>query len=401
MGSDRVGDHEGGAEVRRHDARRGFGLSVAAAGGFAGFYALLAVIPTAAADLGGRATAGLATAALMVTTVSGQLLMPRLSARWSARRLLVTSLLLLGAPSLLYGSVSTSGPLLVLTAVRGLGFGVFTVVSAAAIVAWSPPGRQGATIGWYGLLTSGVGMVAPSLGIDLLLDGRGTTAFALAAAGPLLGAAALVLGVPSIRPEEHRPYAEVARSPDLVRPLLVFFPAAAAYGAVYSFLPLHHPDRASAGLLLFGAAAAVARFALGPLTARLRRGALGPALVALGAVALAAVAWGDGPVLPVALVVAGISLGGLATASLVTTVDRLRADEYALASGVWNLTFDSGMGLGALAFGVVAGLLGPAAVFVGAAAAVTAGLPLAVRDRRPPPVGAAGSSEPRSASPPG
>jgi predicted MFS family arabinose efflux permease len=192
---------------------------------------------------------------------------------------------------------------------------------------------------------------------------------------------ALVFGVPSIRPEEHRPYSDVVRSPMLLRPLLIFFPAAAAYGAVYSFLPLLAPERAATGLLVFGAAAAVARFALGPLTARFGGGALGPTLVTVGAIAMALVAWGPDAALLAALLAGGATLGGLATASFVTTVARVGPDEYALASGVWNLAYDSGMGTGAVILGAVAGLLGPAAVFGCVAVAVGSVLPLALRDR--------------------
>ena len=65
------------------------------------FYLLLSVVPlyASAAGAGGNA-AGLATGALMFATVAGELVTPRLTARYGYRMTLAVGLVLLGAPAL-------------------------------------------------------------------------------------------------------------------------------------------------------------------------------------------------------------------------------------------------------------------------------------------------------------
>ena len=63
------------------------------------FYLLLSVVPLYARTAAGGGAAGLATAALMAATVAGELVTPRLAARFGYRLTLAAGLILLGAPS--------------------------------------------------------------------------------------------------------------------------------------------------------------------------------------------------------------------------------------------------------------------------------------------------------------
>src|SRR6266536_1024218 len=65
------------------------------------FYLLLSVVPLYASSAGaGGNAAGMATAALMFSTVAGELVTPRLTARYGYRLTLAVGLILLGAPAL-------------------------------------------------------------------------------------------------------------------------------------------------------------------------------------------------------------------------------------------------------------------------------------------------------------
>jgi hypothetical protein len=64
------------------------------------FYLLLSVVPLYARAAAGGSAPGLATGALMVTTVAGELITPRLTAACGYRLTLAAGLTLLGAPSL-------------------------------------------------------------------------------------------------------------------------------------------------------------------------------------------------------------------------------------------------------------------------------------------------------------
>src|ERR671910_903938 len=109
-----------------------------------GFQLLLSVVPLYADEAGGGSSgAGLATAAFMLSTVLTQIQMPRILGRYGYRRTLAAGLLFLGIPALFYAYAQTLVPILAVTLVRGVGFGIITVVFAALIVELAPPGRTG------------------------------------------------------------------------------------------------------------------------------------------------------------------------------------------------------------------------------------------------------------------
>ena len=65
--------------------------------------------------------------------------------------MLVAGLLLLGLPGPAYLVSSDLGWVLALSAVRGVGFGVLTVIGSAVVADLVPASRRGAAIGVYGL----------------------------------------------------------------------------------------------------------------------------------------------------------------------------------------------------------------------------------------------------------
>ncbi len=85
-----------------------------------GFYLPLAVVPVFADANGAPGSAGLANGALLVATVMGELVTPRVVGRLGYRWTLAIGLVLLGSPALLL-MVSTGLPVLfVSSALRGL-----------------------------------------------------------------------------------------------------------------------------------------------------------------------------------------------------------------------------------------------------------------------------------------
>ena len=102
--------------------------------------------------------------------------------------MLVAGLLLLGVPAPAYLLSDGLGWILGLSAVRGLGFGILTVVGSAVVAHLVPASRRGAAIGVYGLAVA-----VPNL---LLLPGS-VPVVDRWGFGPVFWAAALpVLGVP-------------------------------------------------------------------------------------------------------------------------------------------------------------------------------------------------------------
>jgi predicted MFS family arabinose efflux permease len=345
--------------------------------GFAGYNLLLAAVPVLASRDGGRLGAGLATAVFMTVTCLVQAALPRVLATAPPHVLLGAGLALLGAPAALYVLEPSLAVLLLVTAVRGAGFGVVTVVSAALVAAYAPPHRRGAALGVYGLASSLTGIVAPPAAVLMLAGEWAPTAYWLGALLPLapLGLLLVLRRAPvtvAVRPAagSRSPW----RNPGLRTPALFFLPAAMAYGGLYTFLPLWSAEAAT-GLLTFGAGIAVGRFAGGRLADAVGPTALVPPMLATvlaGVIGISA--FPTGPGLAVSALVAGLGFGGTATASLVAVMSEVDADAYALASAVWNLTFDLGIVVGGLGLGVVAQVAGYRAAFWVAAAGIACAL---------------------------
>src|ERR671917_2038918 len=165
-------------------------LAVLSVFGFSGYAALLATAPLWAVNGGSTAAgSGFVNGALLAATVLAQLAVPRALARWGTGRVLVTGLLLLGVPGPGYLLSDGLGWVVGLSVVRGVGFGILTVIGSAVAAHLVPAGRRGAAIGVYGLAVA-----VPNL---LLLPGSVPVVDRWGFA-PVFWAATLpVLGVPS------------------------------------------------------------------------------------------------------------------------------------------------------------------------------------------------------------
>ncbi|HSU08262.1 MAG TPA: hypothetical protein VLK57_03595, partial [Pseudonocardia sp.] len=95
--------------------------------GFTGFAATLASLPWWAVHRGASPTAaGLVTTVMLGVTVVVQFLVPAVERRLGTGRTLAIGVFALGAPSPLYLVSTDLAPMLVVSAVRGVGFGVLT-----------------------------------------------------------------------------------------------------------------------------------------------------------------------------------------------------------------------------------------------------------------------------------
>ena len=364
----------------------------ASVGADASLYLLLTALPSTAAIGGGTGAAGAVTTALMLASVVGEVATPRLVARLGERCMFAAGLLLLGVAALAL-AVSGTGSLpavLAASAVRGVGFGLTVVVGGALVASLAPKERRGEGLGLYGVVVGLPAIVGLPLG-EWLAGAFGTQATLAVAAISALVVLPLLAGLPGgrgHREKRSRPGIGTAlRAPALVRPALVFAASTAASGIVVTFLPLAVPMASSwlvaPALLAQNLASTAARWWAG---ARADRSDVTPPFVA----GLLAVSGGIGvlvlasqPVgLLAAMVLFGAGFGILQAATMTTMFARVDADGFAAASALWNGVYDTGFGLGAAAFGLVAGMAGFGPAFGLTAAAVLLALVPAVRDRR-------------------
>jgi MFS family permease len=360
---------------------------------FSGYALLLPVVPLWVGRGGsGAFGAGATTGVLMLTTVATQLGVPWLLARIGHRWVLGLGAVLLGAPTPFLAVSAALGPVLAVSAVRGVGFGMLTVAGSALVAELVPRAQHGRAAARYGLAVGLPQLGLLAAGVAVVEQLGFTVVFLAAAVTPLLGA----LLVPVIRmPAAAAP--EPAAAPvgpgPLVRsafgPVLAMLVCSVAQGGLITFLPLAVPDAGllvALALLATAAGALLGRLVAGELVDRRGRGArlLAPAilLTAAGmAVEIVAVGAGGGPLLLVlGAGVVGFGFGVVQNAALTALFAQFGTARYGAASAAWNIAYDAGTGIGATGLGAVAEPFGFAAAFgasgallLGSAALVGAG----------------------------
>lgn len=367
------------------------------------FYLPLSVMPMFTRASGASTGAGLATGALLLTTVLAELMTPKLLARVGYRASLTAGLLLLGAPALTLLASPLPAVIIGVSIVRGAGFAVTTVAGGALTVSLIPAERRGEGLALVGMVGGIPALVALPAGVWVASHWGFPPVFVATAAGALV-ALTVVPGYPGLdagparrpregrrRPQEGHGSAQRRgrrrersssaqrsgalgvlarlRDPGLLRPAGVFSASTMAAGVLVTFLPLAVAGRsawvATAALFAQQAASTLARWAVG--RAGDRRGhtgllAPGVVLTALGLVALAATA---SPVLVIGgAAVFGSGFGLLQNASLTLMYARVPADGQTAVSAIWNAAYDAGMGVGAIGMGLAAGAIGYPGVFL-------------------------------------
>ncbi len=368
-------------------------LVLTAFGVFLGFQLLLSVVPLYTERAGGGSSgAGLATGVFMFSTVLTQIQMPRLL-RWLGYGwMLAAGLLFLGVPALFYVSTESVEAILAVTLLRGVGFGIVTVVFVALIVKLVPAGRTGEALGLLGIAITVPNIFCNPLGLWLVGRFGYEVVFVAGGLAPLLGLAA----IPVIRHSASSAqnllesgagiFAALMRGP-LLRISLVFAATTMAAGVVLTFLPLAAPGSglfsAVGALLIFGLTTTVARWWAGRFGDRQDPHLLlVPGLLActLGMICLPL----GGLALLVGAALFGTGFGLLQNATLILTMKRVSDSEHAMGSTLWNVAFDAGTGLGAFLFGFIIPLTGFFWAFTLCGSLVLSSLVLVYIDRQLP-----------------
>ncbi|BCJ39431.1 MFS transporter [Actinoplanes ianthinogenes] len=357
--------------------------SVSILGASIGFWLPLSVVPLLAKD--GRA-AGLATVALLLATVTGELLTPNLAARLGYRWSLGLGLTLLGAPAALL--IVNADPVTIVTVsvVRGIGFAICVVAGGALTAEMIPAGRRGEGLALIGMVSGVSGLVALPAGV-WAADRWGCPAVFAATTVLTLAALASVPALPSTT-SARASAGRIRLHPALRRPAAVFAFATAAVGVLVTFLPLAVAGSpawvASAALLAQPSAATGFRWIAGRLGDRTGAQRLLVPGVALAAAGMAALAWTGIPAAVIGgALVFGAGFGLLQNATLALMYDRAPAGAALSVSAIWNIAYDLGMAAGALLAGFAIGWLGYPLTFVLTAAAMLPALVLCTTRRAP------------------
>jgi predicted MFS family arabinose efflux permease len=165
-------------------------------------------------------------------------------------------------------------------------------------------------------------------------------------------------------------------------PSLVLFVVTLAGGGLVTFLPIERPDGvlATVALLLFGVTGAVTRWRAGLLADRLGSRLLMPLALVVAAVGLVLVGvglWSGGVWVLVGAAVFGAGFGAAQNLTLLAAFARAGENGTTTASAMWNISFDAGTAIGALALGFLAAGIGLDWTYVVVAGLLAAAVPLA------------------------
>ncbi len=338
-----------------------------------GYALLLPVVPLWVARGGtGAFGAGATTGVLMLTTVLAQPAAPWLLSTIGHRWVLGIGSVLLGAPAPLYALSAELGPVLALSAVRGVGFGLATVAGSALVAELVPREQHGRAGARYGIATGGPQVVLLAAGVAMVETWGFTAIFVAAGVAPMLGAV-VVLAIKMARGAAVEPgtwsSAPVARA--AVPPVLAMLVCSIAQGGLVTFLPLAVPD---AGLLVALALFATAGGAMGGRVlagelvdrlgwgGRLQRPGVLAAAAGMG-IEIVATATGHGVLLVAGAAVVGIGFGLVQNDALTGLFGVFGSARYGAASAAWNVAYDAGTGVGAVGLGAVAEPFGYGAAF--------------------------------------
>ena len=338
------------------------------------FYLLFSAEPVHAARLYGDFAAGLATGSLMATTIVGELLAPRLIAHLGRRHALMVALVILALPSLAAFSTSL-GAVLLSCAARGFGLGVLLVATCGLAAALAPPARRAEALGIYGVASAIPAIVCVPLG-PWVLAKFGASPIALTATFlGLLGLVGIALlpasaGEGGAADSEAHPHSMPALR-TAAWPSVALGIGAIATGLTITFVPLAHPEASSAtimlALLVQGLGSAVARWAVGRSIDRHGPNqalAIGVVQIIAGLLCLAL----SGTIAVLAgMALCGIGFGILQSASLAALLQRCNPAQMDGASALWNAAYDTGLGIGGLAFGMLVATMSYPAAFIWAA----------------------------------
>ncbi|MGN0095740.1 MAG: MFS transporter [Corynebacterium sp.] len=380
---------------------------------FLGWSLLLPVIPVAMLDAGyGDSLAGLSTGVFMAATVGTQIFVPRLLRRWGYVPVMVSGAVLLGVPSVFYLIDGGSWLVLMVSAIRGIGFGAVTVAQSALLAELVPAHQLGRANAFFGA-SIGVGeIIGFTIGLPLYTH-AGDLVFLVAVGCGVIGGAG-ALGIPALQAASvtkdagQAPAQERTRQRTQVRaplwklvlvPIVGLCTGAMGFGAFSTFTaPAVGEIDASAAATLAGVTLAV--IGGGQILGRTVSGwwadrvgepgrlVVWASLLSVGGMLAMSTLIFTAPTGTVlitgalgAAAVFGLGFGAIQSETLLMMFSRMPKERVSEASAMWNIGFDSGTGTGSSVLGVAATTSGYSGAFVVGAGLVGLGTATLAGDR--------------------
>lgn len=374
---------------------------VAVAAAFGSWSLLLPVVPLAVLNNGGSsAVAGATTGIFMAATVITQIFTPAALRKIGYTPVMAFAAFMLGVPAIGYIFSVEPIPVLVVSALRGIGFGALTVAESALVAELVPVRFLGKASGMLGVFIGLSQMLFLPAGLALG-DQFGYNVVYVLGAVIALVAAVMCLRIPQVKaaakqqPQVSEQERSVSTWKLVLVPSLAVTSLSMTFGAVSSFLPAAvielDPElgAALAGIILSitGGSSMVFRYLSGVIADR--RGVPGTTMIPaqiigfLGVVLITVTIFQGWSVwlLIIGAVMFGGAFGMVQNEALLSMFFRLPRTRVSEASAIWNIAFDSGTGIGSFLLGIVAASLAYSGAFGSGAVVILFGIVLTTADR--------------------
>lgn len=322
------------------------------------FYLMLGITPLYAISSGsGDFSAAITTTVFMLATVGAELSTTTVMRRIGQQATLALGIVLLGLPVFALLLASALPVILVVSAVRGIGFAFVIIAGAAMIAGLTDESRHGRGIALYGVVVGIPSVLALPFGVWLVEHVGFAPLFIFSGLVALVGIVTLFVRIDLPRPDEVHGLMRTLRQPAVLRLAIVFFFSTLAAGVVITWAPItgsavHGSFPAAAALFAYSLAATGARWLAGRFgDSRDPNALLVPGFL-IGAAGLLLMALLDDWMIVGALIF-GLGLGLLQNATLQLMFKSAGPSGYGSASAIWNVAYDLGLAIGAFGFGAL------------------------------------------------
>jgi MFS family permease len=326
---------------------------------------------------GGPVEVGLVGSAFAVSAIIIRPFMGRLADRRGRKITLIIGTAVFTLAPLFYVISRTVSTLVVARLFNGIGIAAFTTAYFALVADLTPPARWGQALGLAGIAAPIATIVASPLGASMI-GAFGYPIIFLTASTIALGSLAITLlikepgrQVESLPIDGSAPtgFLHLLRLRGVLVPSLSSLTMGLSYGAIYTFLPLFARDRGLGNVGFFFTVWSVLLVFSRSLAGRLsdRIGRLPVILPLLGILALGLIGlnwtYSFGWLMVMALL-QGLGFGGVRVGLDTTVVEAAPASLRGTALSLDYLCFDTGIGIGGIVVGLLAGWVGFGEVFL-------------------------------------
>lgn len=337
---------------------------------FVVFYALLTFMPLFVLnDLGGTATeGGLAVSVFLLSAIIMRFFAGMILEKVGKKRILIISLFLFTVSTVLYVFVGSFTVLLLLRFFQGIWFSLLTTVAGAIAADIIPPERRGEGLGYYGIAMNLAVVAGPFIALSLQPYISAQIIFIILSVIMIIGFfCALAVKVDEVsfeKEEKHKltinDFLEKKSMPIATVGFFISF----AYASILTFISVY---AASLGLIkaasFFFVVYAIAMLIVRPFTGRIFD-VIGPNVVIIPSIVIFGVglislsftesSW----MLLVSGALVGLGYGTLLPSFQSLAIQAAEKHRSGYATGTFFAFYDSGIAIGSVSLGLLAGVAG-------------------------------------------